>query len=194
MGRIGKVCCALGTALFLASAAYPGEAPAAPANHTVLHYGDSLAVGTGLFLPHYLRGWTIRQSTSVSLHADEGSRALASSVLPRVIVISLGTNDDPGAVTAFGRDVREVIRAAGPSRCVIWSTVVRPPYNGVSYDGYNEVLRRAARGHESFHVFDWQALARANPRWFGSDGVHPSMAGYRARAAALARLIKACPS
>jgi lysophospholipase L1-like esterase len=195
MRQIGNACAAFAAALCLAGAAYPAQAAhTTAATHTVLHYGDSLAVGTGLFLPHYLRGWTLHQQTSISLHADEGSRALASSVLPHVIVISLGTNDDPGAVTSFARSVREVIRAAGPERCVIWSTVVRPPYNGVSYDGYNWVLRRDARIHASFHVFDWQALARANPRWFGSDGVHPTMTGYRARAAALARLIKACPA
>ena len=192
MRWIGWTCTALVVALCLTGAAHPAQGVGTTPAHSVLHYGDSLAVGTGLFLPHYLRGWTIRQSTDVSLHADEGSRTLASSTLPHVLVISLGTNDDPGAVTAFRHDVRAVIRAAGPRRCVIWSTVVRPPYNGVSYDGYNDVLRRAARTFESFHVFDWQALARANPQWFGSDGVHPSMTGYRARAAALARLIKAC--
>ncbi len=194
MRRIGRVCGALVAAACVLGAAYPASGAGAAPTHQVLHYGDSLAVGTGLFLPHYLRGWTIRQSTSVSLHADAGSRTLASFPLPHVVVISLGTNDDPGAVTAFAHDVRAVIRAAGPERCVIWSTVVRPPYNGVSYDGYNNVLRRAARSYQSFHVFDWQALARTHPQWFGSDGVHPSMAGYRARAAALARLIRACPS
>jgi lysophospholipase L1-like esterase len=193
MRRIGRTRSALVAAVCVLGATYPASGARTAATRSVLHYGDSLAVGTGLFLPHYLRGWTIRQTASVSLHADAGSRTLASSALPHVVVISLGTNDDPGAVTAFALDVRAVIRAAGPARCVIWSTVVRPPYNGVSYDGYNDVLRRAARTYDNFHVFDWQALARANPRWFGSDGVHPSMTGYRARAAALARLIKACP-
>ena len=67
-------------------------------------------------------------------------------------------------------------------------------------DGFGEpprvvtrVLVAAAARWQSFHVFDWQALARANPRWFGSDGVHPSAAGYRARATALARLVTIAP-
>ena len=51
--------------------------------------------------------------------------------------------------------------------------VVRPPYNGVSYNGYNRVLRRASDEVPNFRVFDWQALARTHPGWFGSDGVHP---------------------
>ncbi len=35
-------------------------------------------------------------------------------------------------------------------------------------------------------------MARTHPGWFGKDGVHPSMAGYRARAAATARLVQSC--
>jgi lysophospholipase L1-like esterase len=118
-------------------------------------------------------------------------RSLSSS-LPRVLVISLGTNDDPSAVAAFAADVRRIAATAGRSRCVIWSTVVRPPYNGISYEGYNGVLRRAAVRYANFRIFDWQALAKAHPIWFGSDGVHPTAAGYRARAAALATLVKSC--
>ena len=196
MHRLGKALCMLAVVACLGATAYPARAAQDAGARSVLHYGDSLAVGTGIFLPAYLRGWSLRQSTNVSLHAFDGSQALAAerSTLPRVIVVSLGTNDDPGAVGAFGRSVRDVIRTAGPTRCVIWSTVVRPPYNGVSYDGYNRVLRRDARAYATFHIFDWQAMARANPQWFGSDGVHPTATGYRARAAALAKLIKACPA
>jgi lysophospholipase L1-like esterase len=35
-------------------------------------------------------------------------------------------------------------------------------------------------------------MARAHPSWFGRDGVHPTMSGYRARAAATARLVQRC--
>jgi lysophospholipase L1-like esterase len=137
----GAVACALATAV---------AAPAAQASRTLLVYGDSLVVGTGLFLPATLAGWPVRT-------------------------------------------VRDVVRIAGPRGCVIWSTIARPPYDGVSYDGYNRALRRIARARPSLRVFDWQALSRDNPQWFGSDGVHPSAAGYRARATALARLVKTCP-
>ena len=160
----------------------------------MLHYGDSLTVGTGLYLSTFLPGWSITQSASISRHADEGPAAVRalSSALPRVLVISLGANDDPGAVGAFAERRAPHRATAGRDRCVIWSTVVRPPYNGVSYEGYNRVLRRAAARYANFRVFDWQALAEAHPQWFGSDGVHPTAAGYRARAAALARLVRSC--
>ena len=177
-------------ALFAALPAHGGQG-----SRTLLQYGDSLSVGTGLYLAGSLRGWSVSESYGISRHAYEapgGLRALGSG-LPRVIVISLGTNDDPSAVARFSRYVRDVVSVAGPGRCVIWSTIVRPAYAGVSYDGYNAVLRRAARTYRTLRVFDWQAMARANPQWFGGDGVHPTVAGYRARAAALARLAKTCP-
>ncbi len=49
------------------------------------------------------------------------------------------------------------------------------------------------RAMPDLHVFDWQALARSNPQWFGPDGVHPNADGYRKRAAELARLVRSCP-
>lgn len=193
MGRLVSatlLVCALASALVTAVAA-----PAAQTSRSVLQFGDSLAVGTGLFLPAALPGWSLATSAVVSRHADDGPRGLRAygSRLPRVLVISLGTNDDPGAASRFARSVRNVLRVAGPNRCVIWSTILRPAYAGVSYDGYNRALRRIARGRATLRVFDWQALARSNPQWFGADGVHPNADGYRKRAAELARLVRTCP-
>jgi lysophospholipase L1-like esterase len=161
---------------------------------SVLHYGDSLAVGTGIYLDAFLRGWSVQDSFDESRHTDEapGDLRAFGPALPRVIVISLGANDAPSARTWFERQVRAVLRIAGPARCVIWSTVVRPPYRGVPYTGLNAVLRRLDRGNTTLHVFDWAAMAKAHPTWFGPDGVHPSMTGYRARAAAIAQLARRC--
>ena len=63
---------------------------------------------------------------------------------------------------------------------------------GVSYAGYNRALETIATHHPTLHVLDWAAMAQAHPGWFGADGVHPSMKGYRARARATAALIKRC--
>lgn len=186
---------------FLVQAAVVGAAAgAAPgttsrsASRTVYVDGDSLAVGTGWYLPAFLHGWTVRSTTAVSRHVSQGVAAIeaAGRSLERVVVVDLGTNDDPSAVGRFRSSVREVVRAAGPSRCVIWATINRPPYDGVSYDGYNRALASLDAAYRSLHVFDWAAMARAHPGWFGPDGVHPTNAGYRARAAALARLIRSC--
>jgi hypothetical protein len=158
--------------------------------------GDSLAVGTGWYLPTYLPGWTMHSTAVVSRHASEGVVSIEArardGLLERVVVVDLGTNDDPSAVARFASYVKAVVRVAGPSRCVIWSTINRPPYGGVSYDGYNAVLRGLDIRYRSLHVFDWARLAAAHPEWFGSDGVHPNAAGYKARAAGLARIVKSC--
>jgi lysophospholipase L1-like esterase len=186
--RLAALVCALACAVI-------ASAPAAAAgNRTVLSYGDSLSVGTDLFLGGVLRGWSVRSEAVISRHASDVPPALRAfgSSLPRVIVVSAGTNDDPGRVSGFARVVREALAVAGPHRCVIWATVVRPPYRGVSYDGYNRALIAIARTHRNLRVLDWAAMARAHPTWFGRDGVHPTMTGYRARAAATARLVRAC--
>lgn len=171
----------------------PGHAAAAT-GRTVLHVGDSLAVGTDLFLGRYLPGWAVRSSTDLNRHADDVPDAIRAlgGALPRVVVVSAGTNDDPGAVMRFRALVRTTVALAGPRRCVVWATIVRPPYRGVSYDGYNAALRAAARRLPNLLVLDWAAMARVHPGWFGPDGVHPSMVGYRARAAETARLVRRC--
>lgn len=186
-------------ALVLALLAAAGGALASQgrsAARTLYVDGDSLSVGTGWYLSSYLRGWTLRGTVAVSRHASEGVAAVEQrarqGVLERVVVVDLGTNDDPSAVSRFHGYILDVIRAAGPSRCVIWSTINRPPYNGISYDGYNAVLRSLDARYRSLHVFDWAGLAKAHPWWFGPDGVHPTNAGYRARASGLAWLIKRC--
>src|SRR5262245_21874445 len=109
---------------------------------SALNYGASITVGTGLFLRGFLPGWRVSEDSDVSRHvaeAPDGIRAYGAS-LPRVVVVSLGANDDPRAVGAFSTTVKDVLDAAGPGRCVVWSTVVRPPYAGVPYAGYNTAL------------------------------------------------------
>ena len=186
--RFAAALTALGCALLAAAPAL------AAGNRNVLSYGDSLSVGTDLYLGGYLHGWNVRSSASISRHASDVPAALRSlgPALPRVIVVSAGTNDDPGRVSGFARVVRDTLAVAGPKRCVVWSTIVRPPYAGVSYDGYNRALAAIARHRANLRVFDWVAMAHAHPSWFGSDGVHPTATGYRVRAAAIARLVRGC--
>jgi hypothetical protein len=186
---------ALGAVLVVATlGATALTASAGSQSRTVFVDGDSLALGTALFLSKDLPGWTVRQSVAVSRHAYDGVTPIKARgpALERVVIVDLGTNDDPSRVSVFSRSVRRVVEAAGSSRCVIWPTVNRPPYHGISWEGFNRTLRSLARTYDNLHVFEWAAMARAHPQWFGADRVHPTFAGYRARAAGLARLVKAC--
>jgi lysophospholipase L1-like esterase len=160
----------------------------------LLHNGDSLAVGTQIYLPRALRGWRIRASVDISRHAPEGPRIMRrfGSRLPRVIVVSLGTNDDPRALAAFRGAIRATMRVAGRRRCVVWANIVRPPVGGAGYGGLNRVLAQEARARRNLRVFQWGRMARAHRGWFGPDRVHPSGVGYQARARGIAQVVRRC--
>ena len=185
---------AAAAALILAATAPQVLAGPTAATKRLYVDGDSIAYGTDLFLASYLKGWAISSSVDVSRHTYQGVASIEAlgraGTLPYALVVNLGTNDDPGAVHQFRAYVRRVVAAAGPERCVVWPTIVRPPYAGISYDGLNRVLFATAAKSDSLHVFDWRPLARAHPAWFGSDGVHPSIQGYRVRAQRLAAFIR----
>jgi hypothetical protein len=168
---------------------------ASAAEQSLLVNGDSLAEGTRPFIPRQLPEWRVTQSTAVSRHANEGDDVMRryGSRLPRVIHVSLGTNDDPGDVDGFRDAIADVMRVAGRARCVVWANVVRPPYRGVSYRGYNRVLADESSRRENLRVLNWVRMVRGHSEWLADDGVHVSAAGYRARARAVARAVGQCP-
>jgi lysophospholipase L1-like esterase len=83
---------------------------------------------------------------------------------------------------------------AGSRRCVVWANIVRPPFEGVSYRGYNRVLAQEADRRDNLRVVNWVRMVRRHPEWLADDGVHVSAAGYRARAKAVARSVQLCVS
>jgi lysophospholipase L1-like esterase len=180
---------ALAAGLMLATAG-----PAAAAERSLLVVGDSLAEGTRPYIPQELPHWRVRQSTKVSRHASAGAAVMRryGDALPRVIHVSLGTNDDPRDVTGFRSAIRAVMRVAGGGRCVVWANVVRPPYAGVSYRGYNRALARADERRDNLLVLNWVRMVRRHPAWLADDGVHVSAEGYAARAHAVASLVRRC--
>jgi lysophospholipase L1-like esterase len=156
--------------------------------------GDSLAVGTQPYIPGFLHGWSVQQTASISRHAPEGPSILRSygRGLPRVLVMSLGTNDDPNAVSAFRQAIRDTMRVAGPRRCVVWVNIVRPPVGGTTYAGYNSALATESKPRANLRVVNWAKIASRHPEWFGGDGVHPDATGYRERARVIARAVNNC--
>ena len=165
----------------------------APAKH-LLVVGDSLGVGTRPYLPRYLGGWRVRSSVSISKHAPEGASELAARHrgLPPVVVASLGTNDDPHAVSSFEASVRKSLRAVGKHGFIVWPNIVRPAVAGATYAGYNHVLDHIAGHNPHLRIVDWVSIAAHHRSWFGSDGVHPDATGYMVRAAAIAKKVRHC--
>jgi len=168
--------------------------PASAAERSLLVNGDSLAEGTKPYIPRELPSWRVMQSAAVSRHAYQGDEVMRryGSRLPRVVHVSLGTNDDPGDLDGFRDAIADVMRVAGRSRCVVWANIVRPPYRGVSYRGYNRVLADEASRRANLRVLNWVRMVRRHPEWLADDGVHVSARGYQARAEALARSVRRC--
>src|SRR6266540_1712287 len=127
---------ALAAAVLLAPALADGVLP-----RRAFVQGDSLAQGTAPYLGRSLPRWSLREDVDVSRHAQEGVELLRAqgTALEPVVVVQLGTNDDPRFVSGFRALVREALAVAGPGRCVIWANIVRPPAVGASYRGYNDV-------------------------------------------------------
>ena len=182
---------ACGLALVAIAPLSAGNADSEAPRPTVLDLGDSLSVGTDPYLRERLRGHRIRRLYDVGLHAYDAARmvSLSRKSLPPVVVVSAGTNDDPRIVSTFSRAVADIVRAAGEERCVVWPTISRPPAVGATYDALNRALTRAAARHPSLVLVDWVGMVRRHPGWLSRDGVHVSVAGYRARAAAIAAAV-----
>jgi lysophospholipase L1-like esterase len=194
LSRVRIALATLACALGLVASSSLGATPRglAPPSRTVLDLGDSLSVGTDPYLRKQLRGYRIDRLYDVGLHAYDAATIVARSraSLPTVVVVSAGTNDDPRTVSSFARAISDILRATGRDRCVVWPTISRPPAVGSSYDGLNRALTRAAARHRKLVVVDWVGMVRRNPSWLSRDGVHVSVAGYRARAAAIATAVK----
>ena len=185
---------ATAVACFLALLAAVTAARAAPAVHSVYHVGDSLAYGTSLYLPRYLKSWKLTQDVDVSMQSYSVPDHVTAqgAGLARVLLVSAGTNGSPSAIGLFKADVRKVLTLAGPSRCVVWANIVRPPYQGVSYDGINRALAELDRQYRNLVVFDWARMIARNPSALAADGVHVAVPFYKKRAQGIAALAKRC--
>jgi lysophospholipase L1-like esterase len=182
------VACALGGLASLGALGVPGETDYSPG---VLDLGDSLSVGTAPYLRARLRGYRVARLYDTGLHAYDAAAIVAGArtTLPAVLVVSAGTNDDPRIISTFARAISDILDAAGRKRCVVWPSIVRPPAVGATYEGFNRALRRAAGRHANLVLVDWVGMVRRHPWWLSDDGVHVSVAGYRARGAAIAKAI-----
>jgi len=167
------------------------ESATAVARGTVTLVGDSLNVGVERHLSAALPGWKLVANDRVGRSTPEGIAELEAGrpILSSHVVISLGTNDPPGAVAAFRADVARLLELIGPNRCVIWATIWR---DGAPSDAFNAVLRDAADANHRVRLVEWAAMVQAHPDWLAADGLHGNETGYRERARAVAEAAKGC--
>ncbi len=161
----------------------------------MLVIGDSLAMGMAEPLRAALPGWRVRTDARIGRPLAEGLRILGRRPSPpAILAFSLFTNDDPHNTPALEAAVRAT--ATRPGSCVVWSTIVRPPVDGVGYDAANSLLARLANDPAlalGLQVVDWAAEVARSPSLVSPrDGVHATPAGYRALALLYAAAIRAC--
>jgi lysophospholipase L1-like esterase len=139
-----------------------------------------------------LPGWRVRIDARTRRPLAEGMSIFgAQRDAPAIVAFSLFTNDDPGATQRLAQAVRASATRTGG--CAVWATIVRPPFNGVSYAAANRVLDQlAADPGLSLELADWRGLVARAPSLIAGDGVHGTPEGYRARAQLYADAIRAC--
>jgi hypothetical protein len=77
---------------------------------------------------------------------------------------------------------------------VMWVNVISLPeapadYSEAQMELWNQALVRACATYPNMRVYDWAAAAK--PKWFISDGIHYTSAGYAARSRLIARALAA---
>jgi hypothetical protein len=174
----------------------PQSAPGTTARRRLVVVGDSLAVGMRPYLAADLPGWEVSVDGRVGRPLAEGMGVLAGTAIPdpsrTVLGISLFTNDDPTRTAVLRSAIATSLSRAGADGCVVWATIARPAVGGVTYAAANRIIAQAAAGDDRLRVVPWAAYADAHAGILAADGVHPSPAGYRARASLYAEAAASC--
>jgi hypothetical protein len=204
------------------ASATPSDAPLRTSCKTVLHIGDSTSEGliSRDYLPNKARRLAARfhdvgvqrtytfieGATSIvetlpgTINAYDGGRNAVRHGFDGCWVLALGTNDTADIVVGSGvsRVTRiERMMSLAHGEPVMWVDVkslrAGGPYAEASMEQWNEALLQACAKYPNMRIFDWASIVRN--RWFISDGIHYTSAGYAARAKQIANaLARAFPA
>jgi hypothetical protein len=196
--RLPAALCAalLSSVLIVAAAVAPTTASAritaADASAPVLVVGDSLAVGLRSSLPTLLDGADIAWDAKSGRTTPQGLIALRSALKvvqkPKIVIISLGTNDGPDG-PRFANRIDRVLAAIGPDACVVWSDIYRPARKG-PYAALNTTLSAEAARFKRLHLVNWLGAVNRQAVTL-PDGLHPDPAGFTYRAKLIAKAVTA---
>ena len=183
---------------------------------SVVHIGDSTS--DGLNSPSYLPNPALRLSTQYAevgarrvIWEISGGRSIvetlpgqanAATVAQRLIrrgyhgcwVLALGTNDTAdafvGSTVGLAQRIQRMMSVIG-SQPVMWVNVVSllssGPYSEHDMRLWDQALLRACPRYPNMRVFNWAAVAQR--RWFISDGIHYTSAGYAVRSRDIAHAL-----
>lgn len=164
--------------------------------------GDSLTIGTMPFQADAFAtaGWghsavdaygsrgirtKIRKDLHTGLTAVDAIKAKSGD--SDLWVIALGTND--AGIYANSKHpalIRMMMDQIGSGHKVMWVNIYLPE-TPERQDHWNSALSTVAEERsDDMIVFDWAAVAAANPQWLANDQIHCSNKGYRERATAIA--------
>jgi peptidoglycan/LPS O-acetylase OafA/YrhL len=183
---------------------------------SVVHIGDSTSDGlvSDDYLPNpqqrigaqYAKVGATRMVTEISggrsIVETVDSQANAYDVAKQLVaggyrgcwVLALGTNDTADVVvgSAVSRSARiqKMMSVIGNQR-VMWvnvkSLVASGPYAEPQMQLWDSALTQACPRYPSMRVYDWAGVVQN--RWFISDGIHYTSAGYAARSADIAHAL-----
>jgi lysophospholipase L1-like esterase len=159
----------------------------------VLVVGDSLTVGDGAYLQRELAGVPVRIDAEIGRSSTQGVPVLRARLRPDddVVVFDLGTNDSPGQPERLAADLAAA-RELADGRCMVVSTINRPPVGGATVEGLNDAVRNFAAETPGTQVADWRALVGSESSLLRSDGVHATPIGYALRAVLVAQAVETC--
>ena len=180
------------------------------------HIGDSTS--EGLISPEYLPNPALRITaqyadvgvrtvrTDISgarsvvevlpgqINGFDAARAIYGSGFRGCWVIALGTNDTADVAVGSNVGLRTRIArmmAAAHGEPVLWvnlrSLLATGPYSEANMLTWDNTLLQMCPKYPNMHVYNWAAVAR--PKWYISDGIHFTSAGYAVRARLIARAL-----
>lgn len=112
----------------------------------------------------------------------------ATDSLGTTVIIDLGTNG-PIDMSQF----EAMMKVLSGATLVVFVTVHLPTQAYYWGPIVNDTLQQGVKKYANSRLADFNALADANPQWFGADGIHMPIggAGPRAMARLIANTIKA---
>ena len=176
--------------------------PAASLPTKIYVQGDSLTVDSSTVFKSLAKPSLVTLDAKSGRHAYEGiARMRKVKSFPDAVVVALGTNDDYNAygIALFKSHIQTAMGLFGTKRCVVWVNLFQARTAKqikakvpMIFTGMNSLLASIESKTPTFHVVDWAKMSGYHPEWYRYDSVHPSDAGYLARAKAIIVALKTC--